>query len=243
VIPQHKFSLQLVPTDSQAWGILVGQQRPMEDATARKIAEGDVVKLKSFFTNYAVRADSWSDLTVSGLKGVSFVADYQDKDRARVEYRTYILTPSLVLWFVFRIEREEFDASRPTFDKVVQSLQAPEWMSGPDAEYLNLCTQAVLATLPPELNVLKFEWHPGPPSSFGRISEWQLNFVFPDDEQRQISALLPGRMQAIQKATIYSEKIPFVIRASMIGSAKLAVVTIGEEEAEKRRASAQHETK
>jgi hypothetical protein len=114
--------LQLIVPQRRAWAILATCERPATIQSARDVADGDVKVLTGFFKGYAVRPDSWSEMTAGNLPAERFVADYQDKGQAMVEYRTYILTPTTVYWFVFRVEKDRFEAMRPAFDAVVNGF-------------------------------------------------------------------------------------------------------------------------
>jgi tetratricopeptide (TPR) repeat protein len=119
----YKFIIDLLTPELKAWALFSVITRGPESTTPRKTAELDSEVLKTFFKGYTIRNNSWKDLTISGLPAVSFVADYQDKGKAMVEYRTYIHGKSLVYWFVFRIEKDRFEANQAEFDTVVQGLK------------------------------------------------------------------------------------------------------------------------
>ena len=120
----YKSVFDLLTPELKAWAIFSVVARGPESTTPRKTAELDSEVLKKFFKDYTIRKDSWKDQTVSGLPAASFIADYQDKGKTMVEYRTYIQSKSLVYWFVFRIEKDQFEANRTQFDTVVKGLKA-----------------------------------------------------------------------------------------------------------------------
>lgn len=119
----YKFMLQMMPPELQAWALFTGGEAGPLPMSVRQIAEGDVEVLKGYFKGYTVRAGSWQDLKVSRIPAVSYIADYQHKGKDMVEYRTYILGKSIVYWFVFRIEKDLFELSRPQLDLVINSLK------------------------------------------------------------------------------------------------------------------------
>jgi len=81
----YKFMLCMLPSELKAWALLTGAELGFLSMSAREIAEGDIEILKGYFKGYTVRADSWVEVHVSGMPGVSFIADYQDKGRHMVE--------------------------------------------------------------------------------------------------------------------------------------------------------------
>jgi len=124
---QGKIIFQLLSPEPGHWSLLAVSAGIMEflgDMNVRQVAEGDIEILKGYFKNYVVREASWKDLQVGGLPAARFEADYKDNDAAMVEYRTYILSAKGVYWFVFRTDKDEFDAQRPKYDQIVDSFRA-----------------------------------------------------------------------------------------------------------------------
>ena len=124
---RYKFSWQLLPSKLKAWAMFIGSEFPQEgipaDTSVRQIAVGDVAALKGFFDAYNVRDDSWRECVISEIPTVSYVADYKDKDKPMVEYRSYLLSESMVYWFVFRIEKDKFESAKSEFDSIVKSFK------------------------------------------------------------------------------------------------------------------------
>ncbi|HUS89667.1 MAG TPA: HEAT repeat domain-containing protein, partial [Desulfosporosinus sp.] len=121
---KYKFSWQLIPSQLKTWAMFIGGELTDEIVgPVRQIAMGDVAVLKSFFDKYKVRDDSWTDFTISNLPAVRYAADYVFEGKQMVEYRTYILSKSLVYWFVFRIEKDLFEPATPAFDSIVNSFK------------------------------------------------------------------------------------------------------------------------
>ncbi|MCC7204934.1 MAG: DUF3108 domain-containing protein [Phycisphaeraceae bacterium] len=121
----EKMTVQILPPGQQAWAVFImaTPEMPPGVDTPRKVAEADIGTLKGYFKNYVVREASWKESTIGGLPAASYVADYTDKGKDMVEYRTYLLGKQ-VYWFVFRIEKDDFEGLRPQMDEVIQSLQA-----------------------------------------------------------------------------------------------------------------------
>ncbi|MCK5225926.1 MAG: DUF4019 domain-containing protein, partial [Planctomycetes bacterium] len=124
---RYKFSWQLLPSKLKAWAMFIGSEFPQggipADTSVRQIAVGDVSALKGFFDVYNVRDDSWKEYVISEIPTVSYVADYKDKDKPMVEYRSYLLSESMVYWFVFRIEKDKFESAKSEFDSIVNSFK------------------------------------------------------------------------------------------------------------------------
>ena len=116
-------SLQLIGPQMDAWGLLTGAEHGSFFASARDAADMDIEVLKGTFKNYTVRENSWKDLTVDTTSAVNFHADYLDKNKQMVEYRTYILGKSLLYWFVFRIEKDKFEENKARFDSIVSGFK------------------------------------------------------------------------------------------------------------------------
>jgi len=129
-----QFILQLMPPDLKAWALLVWQERGTDPdaASAMTIAKADFGKLKGFFENYAADQNGFKELKVNSLEAVQYLANYQEsgnrlkkysKPKDMVEYRTYIVDASNVYWFVFRIEKENFEKNKSEFDSIINSFR------------------------------------------------------------------------------------------------------------------------
>lgn len=109
--------------EGRVWGNLLTGSAMSPGESLRARLEEEAQRVAEFFTDYTVRKDSWKSLKVHGLPAMTYVADYLENDRPKVEMRTYISGPTLMHWFVFRIDRDEFHAFKPTFERIVQSLE------------------------------------------------------------------------------------------------------------------------
>ena len=118
----YKLLLQILPPELKSWGTFVVSVRTERMWSARAVAETDIDFLKGYFKNYTVRPESWESIEISGLPSSTFIADYEDKGKNMVEYRTYIIGKSHVFRFVFRIEAKNFEANKPEFDMIIQSF-------------------------------------------------------------------------------------------------------------------------
>ncbi len=119
---QRKAQSQLLSPELKAWAAFLADERPALVQSIRKVAQGDIERLKGFFKDYTLRADSLVERNIASLPAAQYVADYEDKGLQMSEYRTYILGESLLYWFVFRIQRDQFDRNRPEFDLIINSF-------------------------------------------------------------------------------------------------------------------------
>jgi tetratricopeptide (TPR) repeat protein len=121
---KYKFMLYLLGPEMKAWSLLTVSEKGDASQSVRDIVEGDIEVLKGYFKNYVVRKDSMKEMTISGLPAIRYIADYEDNEQKKVEYRTYILGHSHVYWFVFRIDTELFEKNKKEFDAIVDSFKA-----------------------------------------------------------------------------------------------------------------------
>jgi hypothetical protein len=119
----YKLLVHLLAPELAGWGMFAADGRPDGVASARQFAESRLARLQGYLDDYKVRPESWSELKVGKLPGIRYVADYKDKGRSLVEYRTYLLDESMVYWFIFRTDRAGLDAWRKSFDGIVSGLQ------------------------------------------------------------------------------------------------------------------------
>jgi hypothetical protein len=122
-VGKYNFMLRLLPPEMKAWALLTIAERSDAKQTVQQVADGDIEVLKGYFKNYTVRKDSMKNMTVSGLPAIKYIADYEDKGQSKVEYRTYILGKSMIYWFVFRIEKDQFENNQKDFDSIVKSFK------------------------------------------------------------------------------------------------------------------------
>lgn len=127
-------SLQLMPPDNKAWAVLVWQKRGTDPASesAVTIANADSDVLKKAFEKYAVDQNSWNELKINNLEAAQYFAAYQDSGnrlkkynnpKEMKEYRTYIVDAENVYWFVFRTEKDKFEANKAKFDSIINSFR------------------------------------------------------------------------------------------------------------------------
>lgn len=79
--------------------------------------------LKKTFKNFTPRPESWVYSKIDGLPSLTYIADYDSKDKKMVEYRTYILDPQELATFVLRTDKETFEEIKTDVDSIVQSFK------------------------------------------------------------------------------------------------------------------------
>jgi hypothetical protein len=119
-------TVQLLVPQQKAWALLATQPSGAGVGSAGSVAEGDIEALKGFFKGYTVRPASWADVKVGGLPAARYEADYRDKNRDMVEYRTYIVGSRMIYWFVFRVEKDAFAGMKPTIDKIMDAFKVTQ---------------------------------------------------------------------------------------------------------------------
>lgn len=71
-----------------------------------------------------------------------------------------------------------------------------------------------------------------------------MNFDLSAEDQQHVLNILQDRiLPAIKNATIFSEKIPFITTVGSINQTGVNAAVMSRQEAERRRAAVQHETK
>ncbi|MDX1951910.1 MAG: tetratricopeptide repeat protein [Verrucomicrobiota bacterium] len=77
------------------------------------------------FKNFAVRADSWQERTISGHPAVTSLAEGLMGEKEQLIYTTYMLTPTQKLSMLTIVPADKFEAYRPEIDKLIESIQLP----------------------------------------------------------------------------------------------------------------------
>ncbi len=118
---QYKASVSLL-SNTQTWGMFLVSEKTGTAIPLETLVKQDVKTLESYFTDYKVQASSWKEHKISGMDAITYVADYKDKHQQMVEYRTYLASNSHIMWFVFRTEKDRFEANRKVYDQIIESL-------------------------------------------------------------------------------------------------------------------------
>jgi hypothetical protein len=98
-----------------------------EKESPRALAESRIEGQLKAYKDFKVRSDSWTERTVSGNPGVSYIADYIARKKNMVRYCVYGLGESTAIEFCVKIERDHFDRFRSSFDTIVNTYrESPE---------------------------------------------------------------------------------------------------------------------
>lgn len=98
----------------------------------RQLAEKDVNILKGVFKDYSARDRSWKSIKIHGSDAVQYIADFQElgtrlakytQPKNIVEYRTYFADGGTIHWFVFRAEKDKFEAIKEELDGIINSFE------------------------------------------------------------------------------------------------------------------------
>jgi hypothetical protein len=120
---RYKFSWQLMPPELKAWAVFIGIDRDASVRSVSQVTKADITVLQDYFKDYKVRWKSWTEREIGGLAAVQYAADYKDDQKEMVEYRAYLVSESMVYWFVFRIEMGMFVYNKDTFEGIVNSFK------------------------------------------------------------------------------------------------------------------------
>jgi|GEM_PF-2309673 len=119
----YKLNWPIVNEGLETWCNFAASEMPSSISLDAAV-DGDIEILKGYFKNYVMRPDSRIQMTVGGLPAVRYIADYTEEgDKPMVEYRTYIAGKGMIYWFVFRIEKDKFEAKRSVYDGIVGSFR------------------------------------------------------------------------------------------------------------------------
>jgi tetratricopeptide (TPR) repeat protein len=115
--------VRLLPPEMKLEAMLCKTMRDSGSTSPRGAASRDIEMLKGYFKNYSVREDSRRTIYADGLKAAYvYAADYEDQGKEKVEYRAYYVADSRVFWFVFRMDRDQFNSVREELDAVMDGL-------------------------------------------------------------------------------------------------------------------------
>ena len=118
---------QLLDPEAVASSALRGRPaeilREHEVETSRKLADMRIKKRKRVLKDFKVRSDSWTERTISGHPGISFIADYIARDKSMVEYYVCSLGETTAVEFFTHIERDKFDGFQGSFDAIIDTYR------------------------------------------------------------------------------------------------------------------------
>jgi hypothetical protein len=119
----YKLYWPIVNEGLETWCTFIAREKPAAEGDLNAIVDGDIQVLNGFLKNYTPRPDSRTEIKAGGLPAVRFAADYLGEDqKPMVEYRTYIMGKGLIYWFVFRTDKDKFEANKATYDGIVDSF-------------------------------------------------------------------------------------------------------------------------
>ena len=114
--------------DPEAEAISMLRGRPAEilrehEVDHRALAKRRVKKRTQIWKDFKVRSDSWTERTISGHPGISFISDYIDRDKKMVQYYVCSLGESTAVEFITIIERDKFDSFKSKFDAIIDAYR------------------------------------------------------------------------------------------------------------------------
>jgi hypothetical protein len=116
--------VRLLPPDMKLQAMLHKTMRTSGSSSPKSAANQDIKMLQGYYKKYTVRDDSRRTLYADGLKtAYVYAADYEDQEKNKVEYRAYFSADARIFWFVFRMDREDFESVRDELDEVIDGLR------------------------------------------------------------------------------------------------------------------------
>lgn len=115
--------------DPEAEAFSVQRARPTELLTdhgvesSRALADMRVKRRNELLKDFKVRPDSWTDRTISGHPGISFIADYVARRKQMVQYYVCSLGESTAVEFFTDIEQDKFDDFQGSFDAIIDTYR------------------------------------------------------------------------------------------------------------------------
>jgi hypothetical protein len=117
----RRLSWPIATDELETWCNFIAQEAP-SSSDLNTAVDGDITILKGFFKEYTLRSDSRKSLSIDGMPAMAYTADYTNDGKAMVEYRTYIMGKSRIYWFIFRVEKDKFEANQAIYDGIVGSF-------------------------------------------------------------------------------------------------------------------------
>jgi hypothetical protein len=126
----HRRTLHFL--DPQADAHAVALRLYQTDKLSAKARTGVRAWAESDFTDHIakevkdakIRPDGWHPYSVSGRAGMSFIADYVEKDQPMVVFAIYALGGNTSEIFALACAADKFDALRPAFESIVTSYRS-----------------------------------------------------------------------------------------------------------------------
>jgi hypothetical protein len=114
--------------DPEAEAITVLRGRPAEilrahDVDSRGLADMRVKKRTQLWKDFKVRDDSWTERTISGQPGVSFIADFTIRGKAMAQYYVCSRGESTAVEFIAVIDRNKFASFKGQLDAIIKAYK------------------------------------------------------------------------------------------------------------------------
>ena len=116
--------LALLDPEARFLSVLEVRRAGEGETSLVDVARRELDGAKDRVTNFALRTSSWSERLDGTSPAVSFVGDFDQAGKKMVQYRVYAMQAGRIAEFVFRTEREEFEALRPTLEGIASSFRA-----------------------------------------------------------------------------------------------------------------------
>lgn len=95
-----------------------------EQKSLRAWAEAGIAEAAKTYKDFAVRADSWQDRTISGRPALSAIADFTDGKKKMATYYTFYRGEAVGLKLATTVRQDALDAFRKQFDPIIDSMKA-----------------------------------------------------------------------------------------------------------------------
>ncbi len=121
----YELMLNFVSKNLAIDGMVIGQYAPKvpDNPKFRKsIVNRDVKVLQGFFKNYTAKSEL-EEISINGLSAIRYYAEYMHDLKDMIEYRTYIFDKDAIYWFIWRLEKTEFEKQKPVMDDLVKSFR------------------------------------------------------------------------------------------------------------------------
>lgn len=121
----YKMIVVVVPPESNAWFpfLVTEHGGAIKQDSMRDGAEAEVNLMKQTFKNFTVDPSSWKAGVISGMKSLSYIAEFDDKGKKMVDCHTYILGKSLLYSFLIRTEKKIFEENKHVYFTIINSLR------------------------------------------------------------------------------------------------------------------------
>ncbi len=117
--------VQVFSPGMTVWG-MVFFEASKEVVSARDSAEKQIKGMKKKIKDYRVRPGTLKEMKLSGFTAMAYVADHTLRGWNLTEHHTCISTDKGVFFFVFVVDREQFDSYRDFIRSILDSFKVKE---------------------------------------------------------------------------------------------------------------------